>query len=144
MEILDSQRFFNITPGAGPFTGVMADPPAYRRKGVGFFEQFQRFSVFTLFCQSNVSLNADMGGAGGLTGSRASLCDGVSTRNGLGITFVYSSPRGQGLIVFIFQFYRAYLETFPATRAFGKVYITGMLYDSCREMTFFPPEFAEF
>ncbi len=123
---------------------MMTNPPAYGGKGVSFFEKFERFPVFSLFRQGDVALNTDMGRAGGLTGSRASLCDGVSARNRLGIAFEYGAPRGQGLIVFVFQFYRACLEAVPAACALVEIYIAGMLDDSCLEMTLFPLEFAEF
>jgi len=53
-------------------------------------------------------------------------------------------PGGEGLVIFVFQFNRAYLEAFTAACAFGKVYVTGVLDDPGLEMPLFPLEFTEF
>jgi len=63
----------------------MANPTAYTRKRVVFFEKRQRFLIVALVDQGDIALDADMGRAGGLTGGCAPFFNCKSTRYGLGI-----------------------------------------------------------
>jgi hypothetical protein len=127
VQIHDRQGFVDSFSGAGPFTGVMADPAADPGEGVIFLEQLYGFPVFPGVGQGDVSLNADVGRTGRPAGGGAALGDGIAAGDGLGVLFKGRLAPGKTLVVLVGQLDGADFGAFPATGTFGQVYEAGLL-----------------
>ena len=77
---------------------MIAYPSANGGEGIVLLDQFQRFPVFACRNEVNVTLNADMGGTGSLTGGSPDLVNGKGARYGLGELPVDRFP---GIKIFI-------------------------------------------
>ena len=119
MEILYGKRFIHIRSGADPFTGMMAHPAADAGKRMGVFEQRQRFAVFFLFDQGDVSLYAHMCGARCLAGCGVPFCDGKGAGNGLCVFLENGMLLAQSLIILIGQIHGTYFGAIPAGGTLG-------------------------
>jgi len=76
-----------------------------------------------------------MGRAGSLARGRSALADGKGTGNGLGIFLVNGLAHDKPFFLLIRKLYGTDLGTFPATGAFGGIYVTGLLYDMRGKIT---------
>ena len=70
LDFIDGDGFVHGGTGTDGLAGVVADSAANCREGVILLDQFQSFSVLALSCQTQVTLDCNMGGAGCLTGGR--------------------------------------------------------------------------
>jgi hypothetical protein len=135
VQFPDGQGLVQIIAGTDLFTGMMAYPAANAGEGVVLFEQFQGFLVFALIDQGDITLNTDMGRAGGLAGGCAALADTESAGYRLGILLEYRLAIGQAFVVFVGQGDGADLGTFSTACAFCQIYKAGLLQDACAEIS---------
>ena len=127
MQFADGQGLVHIVAGALPFAGMVADPAAYRRKGMGLFKQLKGLFVAAVVDQGDIALNAHMGRAGGLAGRGAALVDGKGTGHALGIEFEGRLAVPQALVELIAHFNGAGLGALPAGRALVQFHVAGPL-----------------
>ena len=134
MQLPDCQGLIYVVAGTDFFAGMMAYPAANAGERVIFFKKRQRFRVFALINQGNISLDAYMGRASCLARRRAALADPKSPRDRLGVLFVNCFAIGQALVILIGQGNGTDLNTLSTAGAFCQVYKTRLVVDGCREV----------
>jgi hypothetical protein len=144
MQVHDAERFVHDIAGAGSLAGVVADPAAHTGERMDFLEKLDGFPVFSGVDQGDKSLNADMGGAGGLAGGRPAFGDGVSAWDGLSILLVGRLAGGEVAVVGIRKADRTDLGAFTATRAFRQIDVPRLFPEFGRESARYPLEFQQF
>ena len=137
VEFPDGQGVVVIAPGADAFAGMVADPAADARKRVVLLEEFDGFRVFALVDQGDISLDADMGRAGGLARGGAPFADGKGPGDGLGVFFIDGFSDGKAPVLLVRDFNGTDFGAFAAAGAFGKIYKPGFLADFGLEMARF-------
>ena len=117
MEILYGNGFVQVPSGADLFAGMMANPAADSREGVGLFVEFQGFAILSFVYQCNVALHAHVSRAGRLTWGRTPLFNGKSAGHRLRKVLVGSLAASKPLVKKVGDFYGAYLFALPTGRA---------------------------
>jgi hypothetical protein len=94
-------------------------------------EELQGFVVSAVAYQRDKTLDADVGGAGGLAGGGSHFGNTECAWNSLWILFEYCFTKIKFFVVFVGVGNRTDLRALTAARAFGKVYIPGLLVNFC-------------
>ena len=134
MQVLDRQGRVDLVAGAGPLTGVVADPAADCGKRMILLEQFEGLVILARVDQGNVALDAHVCGAGRPARGGAALGDGKGPRDRLGILFVDGLAGGEPLVVLVGKLDGADLGAVTAAGAFGKIHVACLLADFGGEM----------
>jgi hypothetical protein len=115
-QVSDGYRFIHLSPPAGFLAGVGANRSADKRQGVFPADQGQGFLKLTLGDKGDITLDADMGRAFGLTRRGPQPVDGEGGGHCLGEMTIDRLAPVQPLVEIGRDLDRANGNTIPATR----------------------------